>query len=262
MYLVLPPIEKTEKLPIYPCTIGLKHLQGPMSRPNGAYFHHIFYVSSGEGLFDFNGIKKTLHAGSAIFIKKAFPVEYRPASEDFKTSWLTFDGIASDALFEYFGAEGFAVLNNSIIETKIAEMYSLIERNTPIEILSARTYSTIVDFFTLHKHNEENALLEQAKRFIRENYRNDMSVENISSSIGISQSLLFKLFRLKERSTPMDYLRTVRVEAACKALADSSLKISEIGALCGFSDTSYFCKIFKEQIGESPTVYRKNFMHW
>jgi AraC-like DNA-binding protein len=36
------------------------------------------------------------------------------------------------------------------------------------------------------------------------------------------------------------------------------MKLDEIGALCGFSSPTYFCKVFKKEIGITPGEFRKN----
>ena len=55
----------------------------------------------------------------------------------------------------------------------------------------------------------------------------------------------------------MDYLKRVRMRAACEMLLFYDKKISEIANECGFSDSSYFCKVFKENVGMTPASYRR-----
>ena len=88
----------------------------------------------------------------------------------------------------------------------------------------------------------------------------DLSVETIAKSLGISQSLLFGLFQTEERSTPMEYLRAIRIEKAGQMLIEGRRKVHEIATACGFSSTAYFCKVFKAQTGDSPMSYRNKFL--
>lgn len=261
MYTVLPINEKVRKyLPIYPMTLGLRHTQKTISRPDGTRFHHFLYVSQGECSFNFNGKRKILPAGTAVFLHKTFPVDYGPFGGEAKTSWITFDGDGTNGIFEYFNAAGYAILTHKSFEPKIEELFRLVEKNAPWEALSAKTYDLALDFFTLLKKQTEPPMLEKAKAFIEGHYQEDLSVETIAKNLGISQSLLFKLFQTEERSTPIAYLRSVRIEKAGQMLIGGRLKVCQIAAACGFSNTAYFCKVFKAQTGDPPMAYRNKFL--
>ncbi len=262
MHIVLSPPIKKENLPIYPVTLGLCRDQKYISRPNGAEFNHILYVSEGEGVFVFNGTRLILSAGNAFFFKKGIPVDYGPKSTDFKTSWITFDGYGGEQLIKYFDAGDYEIMSFSDVELKIAEIASFTEKNDSSALLSAKTYSLLVDFFFNLRERSRLPILEKAKHFIGQNYSKDLSVPEIANRLGISASLLFKLFREQEKTTPIEYLQDVRIRKACNMLISEKLSISDIGSLCGFSDTSYFCKVFKKWVGCSPASYRKKMIDW
>lgn len=260
MHIGLPISERSKRLlPIYPMTLGLQNPQKRISRPEGTRFHHILYVSRGECLFDFNGKKKILPAGTSVFLHKTFPVDYQGVNAAALTSWVTFNGDAADGLFEYFNVAGYAIVEHKNPEPKIEELCRLAEKNAPFETLSAKTYDLVTEFFTLLKKQTEPPMLEKAKAFLEENFQADLSVEAVADHLGISQSLLFRLFQEEERATPMEYLRSVRIRKAGQMLLEGRLKVYEIAAACGFSDTAYFCKVFKAQTGDSPLSYRKKF---
>ncbi|XZV68425.1 helix-turn-helix transcriptional regulator [Enterobacter sp. SA24] len=54
------------------------------------------------------------------------------------------------------------------------------------------------------------------------------------------------------------YLNTIRLRKACEALLHSPLSVSEVAAVVGFSDVTYFISAFRKGIGETPLQYRKN----
>lgn len=188
-------------------------------------------------------------------------MDYGRTGSTFTTSWVTFDGEGVDGILDYFGAGGYAILHQKSPALRVAELCKMGERGVPIELLSAKTYELAIDFFTLFKKQQAPPILEKAREFIRQHYGENLSVADISESVNISQSLLFKLFRTEENATPMEYLRRVRIEQAKKLLFESQLKICDISTACGFSDTAYFCKVFKDQTGSSPASYRKSLVH-
>lgn len=59
-------------------------------------------------------------------------------------------------------------------------------------------------------------------------------------------------------TTPLKYLQTLRVNYAADLLANSSLSIEEISSISGFSDSKYFCAVFKKHKFRPPSEFRKS----
>jgi two-component system response regulator YesN len=109
------------------------------------------------------------------------------------------------------------------------------------------------------KNQDAPSFLLRAKAFMEQNCHKDLSIDDVAKNVGISQSLLFRLFKVEEKRTPVEYLRALRISKAKVLLIEDKLKIYEIANLCGFSDVAYFCKVFKSQTGVSPNTYRNKF---
>ena len=58
--------------------------------------------------------------------------------------------------------------------------------------------------------------------------------------------------------TPFQYLVNFRINQSINLLSHSNKSISEIAYSCGFHDSSYYCKIFRQYNGVSPQQYRNN----
>ncbi|MGI6113916.1 MAG: PocR ligand-binding domain-containing protein [Mahellales bacterium] len=100
--------------------------------------------------------------------------------------------------------------------------------------------------------------LGEALNFIRENYKNNLSLESVSQQIYISPYYLSHLFKEELGITFVEYLTRVRIEEAKKLLKDSSMSIVAIASEVGYEDASYFSKVFKKTTGLSPNQYRKS----
>ncbi|MBO5415077.1 MAG: helix-turn-helix transcriptional regulator [Clostridia bacterium] len=260
MYAVLPLNERAQKaLPIYPITIGLNNVQKDIYRPEGARFHQFLYVSEGEGFFDFDGEKMILREGSTVFIRKEFPGAYGSVGKIFKTSWVAFDGSGVDGILEYFDVENYAVISDEGILAKIADLYKLYEKNVSVEILSQRTYELAVSFFFVLNRLLVPTALVKAKTYMEDNFQNDISVCDVARFVGVSESKLYKLFREVEKRTPIEYLKLLRMAKAKQLLIENEIKIFEIAKECGFSNVAYFCKVFREENGCTPMVFREKF---
>ncbi len=93
-------------------------------------------------------------------------------------------------------------------------------------------------------------------QFIAENYDADIDTRMIAGSASVSESECLRCFRKMIGKPPIQYVRQFRIQKAAELLIHTDLKIAEIGALCGFQDTSYFTKTFREMKDCTPGEFR------
>ena len=93
-------------------------------------------------------------------------------------------------------------------------------------------------------------------QFIQENYGEELTTEKIAKSAAISDSECLRCFRAMVGTTPIQYVKQLRVQKAAELLASTDRKIADIGALCGFQEMSYFAKTFRALKGCTPSAYR------
>ena len=96
-----------------------------------------------------------------------------------------------------------------------------------------------------------------AKSFISHNFRKKITLSDICAHLACSKSTLVNNFRKNYGTTVTEYLTEVRLEEAKKLLNGNEHTLSEIAALCGFSDQSYFSKVFSAKMGCTPGDYRR-----
>ena len=100
-------------------------------------------------------------------------------------------------------------------------------------------------------------IVEDAKRIIEENYGDpDLNVSGIARQLYVSPQYLSRLFRAVSGDTCMDYLTTVRMNAARELLRGSSVKSYEIALKVGYNHPNYFSALFKKHVGMTPKQYR------
>ncbi len=92
--------------------------------------------------------------------------------------------------------------------------------------------------------------------YLHRNYRNRISIEQLCSSSGMSESTLSRTFKQAVGTTPLDYCNRLRLRRAAELLRGTDMSISEIAVESGFEDSNYFSRIFSRQWGLSPRVYR------
>ena len=98
----------------------------------------------------------------------------------------------------------------------------------------------------------------QARRYIRNNLRQNISVEHVANSVGLSRSQLFREFKQIYGKSPREIIALMRNEEAQRLLTNSSLTLAEIAEACGYANKSHFCTAFRRICGISPTNFRKS----
>lgn len=87
----------------------------------------------------------------------------------------------------------------------------------------------------------------------------NFNINTVYDNIPMSKMYFSSLFKEKTGYTPLQYLTEKRMENAKHLLSSSDLhySISEIAELCGFEDIYYFSRVFKKNVGLSPTQWLK-----
>jgi YesN/AraC family two-component response regulator len=175
--------------------------------------------------------------------------------------------------------DGFAVLE--AIRTRPAT------RRVPVLILSGRSLS----FEDVHRLNQmyvtfqskdilttqethgalERALLIEAEAlppqtslvvkhaiaYIHQNYARPISRQELAATVGVSKDYLSHIFQQELGLSPWEFLTRYRVQNAKQLLLNSHFSITQVAAQVGFSDLSYFNRVFRRHVGCSPSVYRQ-----
>lgn len=103
---------------------------------------------------------------------------------------------------------------------------------------------------------EQSDRIRNILSFIHNHYKDKITVAQIADSIGISERETMRSFRKYLNQSPIEYLISYRLNEAKKMLLNSELSITEICYQCGFSDSSYFGKVFRKAYGITPREYR------
>jgi len=101
-----------------------------------------------------------------------------------------------------------------------------------------------------------NAAVKEAVGYISTHYTEPLTLQQIAEVVGLSASYLSALFIQKLGLGFREYVNHIRIEEAKRLLTSTQYPLSQIGMDVGFSDQSYFSKVFKKTVGISPNQYR------
>lgn len=104
---------------------------------------------------------------------------------------------------------------------------------------------------------EEQGHMRKLTDYIKAHYHESLSLSDIANHFHFSPSYLSNYFSTHSKEGFSEYLNRVRIEAAITLLRQNDIPISKISEQVGFSDHSYFCRVFKKQTSYSPSQYRR-----
>jgi AraC-like DNA-binding protein len=105
-----------------------------------------------------------------------------------------------------------------------------------------------------HKSNE---LIEKAIEYFHMEYQHELSVKDYAGKCNISCCWFIRSFKKYTGTTPGQYLLDIRMNKAKELLKDGTFNISETAGFVGYDNPLYFSRIFKKNVGMSPSEYLK-----
>ncbi len=105
--------------------------------------------------------------------------------------------------------------------------------------------------------SEAQRVVRQAMAYIHEHYTEPVTREELARHLLVNERYLTRCFHHETGVTPMTYLKRFRVKQAKALLAKGNLSITEVAMATGFSDSSYFGRIFRQEEGISPSAYQQ-----
>ena len=94
--------------------------------------------------------------------------------------------------------------------------------------------------------------------FIENHYGENLTLEQLSTVAGMNPKYFCRIFRSITHQSPIDYVNFFRVEQAAYLLDSTALPITAVGLDSGFTESSYFTKVFKKYKGLTPRQYRQS----
>lgn len=92
--------------------------------------------------------------------------------------------------------------------------------------------------------------------YVQENYQQQLTRTLVAKHFGLHPCHISRLFRDEGHMRFSDYVNLVRIERAKFLLKNYDMPVKEISSNCGYSDTAYFCRLFRTLTGITPTSYR------
>lgn len=103
----------------------------------------------------------------------------------------------------------------------------------------------------------EMRILDEALGYLDRHLADNVSMRSLVTYMGYGQTRLFQLFKEKTGVTPAEWRIRRRIERAKKLLSSTDATVVSVSRQTGFSDSCYFCRVFKRYTGYTPNGFRR-----
>ena len=209
----------------------------------------LLIVLKGAFEFSFDGKINIAHVNDIVFFPKNIRFS-RHVIEPLKCLYIQADSAFDLLNGGLLNTSDIARQNNTVMHLKEAVINAndcLIDHYVNDILISAES-----------GHCFPNKYVNTVIDYINRNYALSLTLDELSKVANMSKQGLILAFKRSVGKTPIEYLNYVRLQNGKELLKNTDNSVGEIAELCGFSNVYYFSNIFKNHIGISPNMFRKN----
>ncbi|MBC7958293.1 MAG: helix-turn-helix transcriptional regulator [Vallitaleaceae bacterium] len=139
-----------------------------------------------------------------------------------------------------------------------------VENNRGQEFAISTYFLTLITYLSRQFDSNQNTAssklyrLSNAILYLQSNFLEPIHIDDVAAISYLSTRQFARVFKKSFEMSPKEYLIKLRLDYACRLMEQSHKTISEVALESGFSDISFFSRIFKSKIGVSPKIYRKS----
>ena len=242
----------------------------PTHRPRGRVDYQLLYVAAGKAHFFFNGREEIVGAGSIVLYYPTEEQRYTYYGADHpEVFWVHFTGYDAKNILHYYHLtpKQHVYYTGTRAEFRWLFQRMILELQLCKPLYEEMLASLLNDLLLLIRRQQEagrqpNTIQDQileAIAYFGENYNRNISVNEYAKAHHISTNHFIRSLKQYTGMTPKQYIASLRVANAQMLLESSSYTIQEIADFVGYGDALYFGRLFKREIGMTPSLYRKQY---
>ncbi|WP_258203202.1 response regulator transcription factor [Paenibacillus endoradicis] len=182
------------------------------------------------------------------------------ASTDYEKDVFAFKTVLGNIVFNITIILGKLEMDTELIENKKYNYFRSINEAKHVSDALKELHAFIDEMnvtLAMSKQTSVNPNMSMILSYIRQHYMDPINLTDIANHFHFNPSYLSSFFSSHNDEGFSEYLNRVRVNKAAELLQKGELSISDISEKVGYSDHSYFTKVFKKINGVSPSQYRK-----
>lgn len=142
-------------------------------------------------------------------------------------------------------------------ETDKQEFFQLLVHGKMYEIFYLLFANKLIEIFDVETQGKKYRALRRITEYINENFCDNISLDTIAQTTGLSRYYVSHLFKELMNTTFVNYVNELRLTRAAMLLTTTDTPIIEIAGMSGFNNISNFNRAFKMYYDTTPSKYRK-----
>src|ERR1700739_908107 len=110
----------------------------------------------------------------------------------------------------------------------------------------------------LYRGGLGSARLRRIKELVQAKMDDDLSLDEMAQSVGLSTAHFARMFRKSTGKTPHQFVLRQRLERAKAMLRAPDARVLDVALACGFKTQQHFAQVFRDVCGVTPTEYRQD----
>jgi AraC-like DNA-binding protein len=143
---------------------------------------------------------------------------------------------------------------NAIVELQITKEPKRAFKDLTVALI--RCVRELLLHPTDRANHHAQGLLESICVYLQNHYQYDITRDSVAEEFKVTPNHISRLFQRHGLMTFNSYVTRVRIDRGKFLLCNYNLKLDEVASRCGFRDTPYFCRVFKNLTKATPAEYR------
>ena len=233
--------------------------------PSGRDDYYLQVMTEGRLTAWIDGVPQDFSSGMFILYKPHTPYRYALAAGEAMTyNWVHFTGFHAGRLLSTLGIEPGRLYRFHADRDEADRWFGalfreFIERGAGFDDACGARLTLLLTALARCMETEDATPLRSLKslRYLHCHYTEDISIAELAAMEHLSESRYRSVFRDCTGFSPNEYRIALRMQRACDLLLHTGDTLAEIAQSCGYGDTLYFSRIFKQKLGMTPGEYRQ-----
>lgn len=259
----LPP--PTNEYPFKLCQYGYTY-------PDSSYHHssieteiyRLEYVISGKGIVNTKKYSFAVNGGDTYLLHQGDTHNYYSDPNDpMHKIWINVYGVLAHELINIYKLNDVVVFKQTNTFDMLKKMHHLCETITDmdeLQIKSASYFMEIIAFLSKHYTitTSKLDLLDNVRLHIDSHITDNITVKELAKLSNLTEQHLTRIFKQRYNITPHQYILKNKLRLAKTLLRSTNKTIEEISSILGLSNPTHLNSIFRNNVGMSPSQYRKS----